>query len=290
MNNILFLVSKYFDSINNGSANINEALLDEFARSSRVTLNRTINEERDRFTIRMSAIGKPLCILQMDKSGAVPDATGTFFSMKMMYGGCVEALAMAIMKAAKVNVQAEQVPVKLKLSRGSISGTFDVLIDDRIYDIKSASDYSFEQFNKDGVNHLLEDDPFGYLAQGIGYSLAYGKPYGGLIIINKVTGQWLIVEVPHDKALYDRVLADIEKKHGSLIDDEPFKRCFEDEDEVFYGKATGNKILGRQCMWCKYRTSCWPHAQVLPSIPSKAKDKKLTYYSYVDPKYLTPDS
>ena len=46
-----------------------------------------------------------------------------------MFGDIVEALTILVMKSAKIDIEAEQEKVNLKLGKNSVSGTLDVEID-----------------------------------------------------------------------------------------------------------------------------------------------------------------
>ena len=51
-------------------------------------------------------------------------------------------------------------------------------------------------------------------------------------------------------------------------------------EEKFRGKATGNKILSKNCTFCEFRFSCWSSLVEKPQIMSKAREPKTIGYVY----------
>lgn len=77
---------------------------------------------------------------------------------KYAYGHQIEALAIALAKAAGHTVEGEQDAVYVD----GITGHRDCIIDGVLCDVKSCSSYGFKKFKE---RTLASDDPFGYLAQ-----------------------------------------------------------------------------------------------------------------------------
>jgi len=141
--------------------------------------------DRGDFRLRMSNIGKPSCQLWFDKNHpekALPK--GNNFLMTMMIGDIVEAVFKGILKEAKIDYQ-ESEEVALELEDGTkVKGTYDLVLDDCVDDIKSASDWSYK--NKfDSFESLANGDSFGYVGQLVGYAKASGKNIGGWWVLNK---------------------------------------------------------------------------------------------------------
>jgi hypothetical protein len=285
MSEILLRVQQYLDKINFGSASCDPKLIEEFGERAKELLSRKLNEKADRkFSLRMSNIGRPLCQLQAQKFGFEKEYPDNFFQVRMMFGDIIEVLAIIIMKAAGINIQSEQVLVS---SEAGIEGTFDVEIEDKIWDIKSASPFAFEhKFKGKTIQDLWRDDSFGYVCQGIGYATSVGKRFGGWIVIDKVSGEWTVLEAKYDEQFEQEVLAKIAENTRVINSDEPFKRDFDDIPELHYKRPTGNRILSRTCGYCPYKRNkdCFPEAQQLPSQVSTAKNKQLLWYTYVQPK------
>jgi len=237
---------------------------------------------RDKFGFSPSMLGKPLCQIQMAKAEApqkpvMEDTMATKFAT----GDMLEAWVVMILKASGVPVDDEKIPVTLTLDGKDIKGEADIIIDGKVYDIKSASAYSFKKFGLGGgFGAVKEDDPFGYVTQGFLYSTALDLPFGGWVVANKNTGEICVCDVPSEQAAYQSEAIDIaETAIKSIEDDVPFARCFEAEEETFRKVASGNMKLCFQCEWCSYKDECWDNLDYRPNVMSSAMSPKWTYYT-----------
>lgn len=280
---IIEKVSSYLAQANRGKAEMSEEIIEEAGERFKDMLRSTFTPKKERdFEPYMSTIGKPLCQQQMEKSGAKRELPSWDFRMKMVIGDMVEIAAIAIMKAAGIMIVRENQEVKWDSENGVIRGKTDVSIeDDGIYDIKSASKYQFTyKFNKgDAFHKLLEDDPFGYIAQGYLYGEGSGEKFKGLIAICKETGEWCVVNTPIADNAYKKAAIKTAKENAkALATDAPFKRCFEPIEETWRGKRTGNKYLDTTCHFCPYKEACWGEVTLAPEPKSKAQNPKKHYY------------
>jgi hypothetical protein len=252
------------ETIQQVASDITEALVKQFGSGS----------SRGDFTLRMSNVGRPYCQLWYDKNKpevAVP--LPTTFVMNMMIGDIVEAVFKGILKEAGVKYQNSD-KVKLELDNTSISGTYDIVIDGAVDDIKSASDWSYK-YKFESYDSLKSGDAFGYIGQLAGYAKASGLKAGGWWVINKATGafkyiraKWLDVE---------NEVKEIQNK-ATKLKENTFERCFEPVVEMFRGKPTGNKVLSTTCGFCQYRYDCWSTLQEKPAVKSQAKEPKIVNY------------
>lgn len=231
------------------------------------------------FTIRMSNMGKPLCQLQMEQAKAPRVDNDWHLPLRFMYGSIIEGLTVSVLKHAGIIIQEEQTPVTLSLAGIEIKGTLDVVIDDKVWDIKSASSYSFkEKFAS--YETLKEQDELGYLAQIYGYSKARGIAAGGWIVVDKSSGEVKIIAVPEQyQEDSERCLSKVENNVKILLGNKPFKRCFSDKEETFRKKFTGNRVLDYPCIYCPFKYSCWLTLKHAPSVMSAAFEKPFKYYS-----------
>ena len=241
----------------------------------------------------MSNIGKPLCQLQMEKSGAEAETMPYNAKMRNLFGDLIEASAIAIMKASGIEVTDIQKKVTHKFEDKEINGTMDVKINNKVWDIKSASPWSFtHKFSEDsgGFESLKKDDAFGYIGQGYMYGVADKSDFGGWIVINKSTGEWCTTEVPAEDEAKDEAIKNAENNIKKLESDEPFKRCYSDTEEFFYKKPTGNRVLNFTCGFCPYKRPCWGNQiQYLPQQQSKSKSPKWVWYTQVNNPRLDED-
>jgi hypothetical protein len=234
-------------------------------------------KSRDEFTLRMSNIGRPTCQLWFQKNHpdkALPKPST--FVMNMMIGDIVEAVFKGLLKAASVEFEDTD---KVSLTVGDsndtrVSGSYDLVIDGAVDDVKSASPWSYQ--NKfDSFGTLAKGDGFGYVGQLAGYAKASGKRVGGWWVVNKGNGEFKYV--PADGLDLDKELDKI-KTTVETVNNNEFKRCFSPVPEFFRGKPTGNKVLNDNCRFCDFRYECWPTMVEEPSRMSKAKDPKTVAY------------
>ena len=230
--------------------------------------------KRRKFQLRMSNVGRPTCQLWFEKNMPnYADPLPTTFVMNMMLGDIVEAVFKGLMKEAKIDFQNSD-KVSLDVADTKVSGTYDLVLDDAVDDIKSASDWSYR--NKfESFDTLAEEDPFGYVGQLAGYAKALGKKAGGWWVINKANGSFKYI--PASGLDVDKEVAKL-AENVKIVTLNKFKRCYEPEEETFRGKPTGNRVLGKTCSFCRYKHSCWETLQELPSLVSQAKDPKIVSY------------
>jgi len=293
VSSILNRVQLFLTEANKASVPISSTIINEFGEACKAAFKKQFTEEREtKFKPRMSSIGKPLCQLQMEKSGAVAETPSYQSKMKFIFGDLVEALAVAILKSSGIKIDDFQKKVSHTFDKDKINGTYDAKILGKVWDIKSASPYSFKYKFSEGFDAILKDDIFGYVSQGYLYSEAEGVDFGGWIAIDKSSGEWAVVETPiNDEKHAKEALEKAKSNLKALNNDEPFKRQFEDIQETFNGKPTGNKILGKECSFCSYKKTCWENLQHLPQQQSKAISPKYLWYTEItNPKEEHVDS
>ena len=267
---------QYLEDATNGKTSMSAKTIAGIKKDIGEALNRQFGKKSKRreFQLRMSNVGRPSCQLWFEKN--MPDYADplpTTFVMNMMIGDIVEAVFKGLMKEAKVKFK-DSDKVSLDLGETKVSGTYDLILDDAVDDIKSASDWSYR--NKfESYDTLAEEDPFGYVGQLAGYAKASGKKAGGWWVVNKTNGQFKYV--PASSIDVDEEVKKLET-NVNVVKSNEFKRCFESVEETFRGKATGNRVLGTTCSFCRYKNSCWENLQELPSLLSKAKEPKIVSY------------
>ena len=238
------------------------------------------------FGLRMSNVGRPTCQLWFEKNEpekALP--LPTTFVMNMMIGDIVEAVFKGLLKEAGVQYE-DDAKVTLQLDDDtSVSGTYDIVIDGAVDDIKSASNWSYT--NKfESYDSLASGDGFGYVAQLAGYAKAAGKKAGGWWVVNKANGQFKYV--PATGLDIDKEVSQI-KDTVQTVKENKFERCFEPVPETFRGKPTGNKVLNDGCKFCSYRFDCWDSLTELPAVKSQAKNPPTVAYVELAKEYRNGD-
>ena len=156
MSNILLKVQQYLDNVSKNPVKLDKQLVQEFGEACKSALLKQFEEtRRDKFEVRMSNIGRPLCQLQMEAKGIKGEGQPYNVKMRNTFGDIIEALAIFVMKSSGIKISNEQKKVNYKFNGDSIEGRQDVEIDGKIWDIKSASPYSFEK-NLERLEDLMK--------------------------------------------------------------------------------------------------------------------------------------
>ena len=267
---------QYLDDATNGKSSMSAKTIAGIKKDIGEALKRQFGSgtKRRKFQLRMSNVGRPSCQLWFEKNQPEKsDPLPTTFVMNMMLGDIVEAVFKGLMKEAKIKFE-DSDKVYLNVADEKVSGTYDLVLDDAVDDIKSASDWSYR--NKfESFDTLSADDAFGYVGQLAGYAKALGKKAGGWWVVNKANGSFKYV--PAENIDVDNEVKKLEE-NVKVVKSNVFKRCYESEEETFRGKPTGNRVLGKTCSFCRYKHSCWENLQELPSLLSKAKEPKIVSY------------
>jgi hypothetical protein len=226
----------------------------------------------------MSNIGKPSCQLWFAKNmpeKALPKPTT--FVMNMLLGDLVEAAFKGILTDAGVKF-GESEHVTLELDNATVNGSYDLVIDGAVDDVKSSSPWSYE--NKfESYDTLAKGDSFGYVGQLAGYAKAAGKKAGGWWVINKKDGSFKYV--PADNLDMDTEIAKLNATVDQLEANE-FKRCYTAKVETYRGVASGNKLLPDGCKFCDFRYTCWENLKESPSRVYQGKKSVPPDVPYVE--------
>ena len=135
------------ESAGRGTVNLPPEFSEEFVESVAAAIEKQFNRPSDKSGIRMSGLGRPLCQQQHEIAGNKETMDYTTY-MRFVFGDMIESLAVLAMRVADVEIVDLQKKVELELDDDiKINGTLDIIIDDgsgpKVWDIKSASDYSF---------------------------------------------------------------------------------------------------------------------------------------------------
>ena len=267
----LDLVKDYLQRISRGEEKISPAILREFKKSCADALEKQFTKQGWR--LRMSGVGKPLCQQQLGKEG-IEEKLDYSVIMRFIFGNLVEAVAIAILKGAGVEVSDQQKKVSAEIAGKTISGSMDLKIKGidgtkKIWDVKSASPYSF-------------DKKFGEL--GMMYEYADGDKFGGWIAINKSNGEWAVCSVPDDTEDEKIEVVDDVTRKVTMLDDINTKfRKFPDQLEVHKSPdgpiETGNRLMNPTCSMCGYKKHCWPNAVLHKRVSGSSYRKSFVWYT-----------
>ena len=258
-----------------GESRMSKAIINIVVKDVKDALSRQFSGEKRKFKLRMSNIGRKKCQLWFDKNHPEEKLSDSpFFLINMMLGDITEAVFKGLLRSAKVKFEdSEQVSLKTKSI--NIDGTYDLVLNGKVDDVKSSSPWAYENKFTD-FQTLQSKDSFGYVSQLVGYAKAKGVPVGGWWVVNKANGNFKYVSA--DAVNVDEEMEKIQSTVDYINNDEPFERCYEPVEETYYGKPSGNLKLGIECSLCSYREKCWDNLQVLPSKVSKSATPPLVNY------------
>ena len=268
-------IHEYLRKVSEGRSSMSKKTIKQIAKDVEESLTRQFSSKKKKsFDIRMSNVGRPSCQLWFEKNHpekALPKPNT--FIMNMLIGDIVEAIFKGLLTEAKVDYKNSE-KVTLDIGDNSVSGTYDLIIDGAVDDIKSASDWSYK-YKFESFDSLAEGDSFGYIGQLTGYALASDSKIGGWWVVNKTNGNFKYV--PATNVNVEKELSKI-KDNIKRVDNKELVRCFSPEPEYFRGKPTGNTILSKNCTFCDFRQACWETLETLPAKMSKAKEPKMVHY------------
>lgn len=235
-----------------------EHFLPKLQSSLQVNLAPTLAEglasERKAPTLRLSQMG-PRCPKALWHSIHTPEEAESlppWAEIKYAYGHIIEALALALAKAAGHEVTGEQDELVLD----GIQGHRDAVIDGCVVDVKSTSSFGYNKF-KDGT--IAQDDPFGYLCQLDGYLLASAddplvrvKDRGYLLAVDKTLGHMCIYEHKLRKDyIRERIRESIE-----IVERKQPPQC---QCGVVPDGKSGNMRLDTRASYSAFKHCCFPN-------------------------------
>lgn len=202
--------------------------------------------------LRFSALGKPNRQIWYDAhpDEAYPkEALTPKTYVKFLYGDIIEQMLLFLAKEAGHTVELEQAEVEVD----GVTGHIDAIIDGVVVDVKSASPFGYKKFETSSV---VEDDPFGYVAQLSGYSNVLTPNKAAAWLANdKVSGDicvsyldpWTIKEHKPEERIKE--LRDV------ITSETPPELCY---SPIPDGKS-GNLKLGTGCSYCGWKYRCHPN-------------------------------
>ncbi len=169
-------------------------------------------------------------------------------NIKFLYGHILEELLLFLVKESGHEVTGQQDTLAI----GGVEGHRDCKIDGVTVDVKSASKWSFQKFEK---GTLFGDDPFGYIAQISAYIQADGGEKGAFLAINKESGEIVVLMVEQiDTINAEQRIEDV--KRVVDLPAPPEDKCYEPKP---YG-TSGNLVLDNNCGYCPFKDLCWKDA------------------------------
>lgn len=197
----------------------------------------------------LSNVGKPLRQLWYELNGYKGEQLTPETKFKFLYGDVIEELFLFL----AVEAGHEVTDLQKRIELDGVSGKIDAIIDGVLVDVKSASSRSFEKFQN---SKLIEDDPFGYIAQLTGYKQALGVKRAAFIAIDKVSGKICTLEITDQMAKDYNVSKRITTVKQAIVSKVPPNRCYEPKP-ISKTDKSGNLILSTGCNYCGHKVECW---------------------------------
>jgi len=249
MENLIEDIYKTIEPLSNGEPiDITEEQIDAFGESMKEVMRSWANPtKRDsNFSIRMSNVGKHPRKLWFDsQSGERQSTIDVPTQIKFLYGHMLEELVKLFVVVSGHDLTGEQKEVIVD----GVTGHIDCIIDEEVVDIKTASSFAFNKF-KNGT--LRDDDPFGYLGQLAGYEESEGTDNGGLLVINKESGELCFYQPEDlDKPNIRNKIKNIKKALKKSTP--PVDYCFKPIPDG----TKGNEKINKNCGWCSHKFKCF---------------------------------
>lgn len=244
MHLIEMYIQKWLEKVNAGECEISEQGRGLFEAEAGYALAKQFGPTKghNRFTMRMSNIGRPLCQLQSELlNPSIPDTN----PIRNLYGDLVEDILSFILHAAGVPIIAEQKEVHLEIGGIRLAGHLDFLMDfgngPEVWDAKSASGWAFRNKFELGWEHIFKEDNFGYADQLFLYAEAERARVGGFIVFDKSSGEVGVVPVPQEQETYrEQILRRIDTKIRILSKDDRFRSTLSSDDNVSSDATTAS--------------------------------------------------
>jgi len=252
--NISTLIKDIYQLVGKDEGWFDEAIAREFSGELGLRLVENLKPRDKVSTLRLSQMG-PKCEKQLWHSIHTPELSETLPAaarIKFSYGHIIEALVIAMAKAAGHEVTGEQDAISVD----GVTGHRDCIIDGCIVDVKSSSTLSFKKF-KDKT--IAENDSFGYLDQLDGYlvgskhdPLVRNKDTAYLLAVDKQLGHMVLYE---HKLREDSIRQRI-KYYKQIVGQPtpPACTCGTTPDGL-----SGNIKLDTRASYSSFKHVCFPH-------------------------------
>jgi hypothetical protein len=220
--------------------------IDTFGEMLKVHIKAFMYESpRTKGNLRLSGIGKPDRQLWYDVNSKkeIEDLKPST-RIKFLYGYILEELLLLCSSIAGHKVTDQQKEVSVE----GVLGHQDSMIDDILVDCKSASGFAFKKFKE---NNLINDDPFGYIAQISAYAQANGVNQAAFLVIDKSSGEICLTPV-HQMEMID-AKERVKYLKGLVSEGNAPARCY----NAIPDGESGNLKLPIGCVYCSHKRECW---------------------------------
>lgn len=235
--------------------------------------------------LRMSELGEP-CLRKLvykrfhPNLGLPPNAEKgpPTLPVKFLFGDYVEEIALYLAQEAGHAVTDRQREVEIRPSGTSwyAVGHLDAVIDGHVVDVKSASDFAFAKYKREGLT--LETDGFGYRYQIDAYATALKTDQRGFLFMNKQDGGLYWLDRTTEPLIdIDQRIRDI----GTTVSIYLSSGTAPDRLPTVVEKKTGFNKLGVVCSYCPFKHACYSGTG--DTLQGYIVSSRPVYYVNVDP-------
>lgn len=229
-------------------------LSENFIGEVRPRIHAAFDEARERTALRLSQMGErcPRSLWASIHAPSVAEPLPSHAKLKYTYGHLIEALAIALAKAAGHEVTGEGD----ELFVDGVRGHRDCVIDGCIVDVKSTSSMGFQKFKDKSISF---NDPFGYLDQLDGYLVASAND--DLVRVKDRAYLWAIDKTLGHMCLFEHRLREDHirnriKKYKEIVSHDHPPQC---TCGVIPEGKSGNMKLDTKASYNPYKYFCFPH-------------------------------
>ena len=198
-------------------------IMEEYLDGCKKALETIFEARKTSSSIRVSDLGKDRDYLRKIIEGDRPQEKLDYNMFLIFWRGYVfEALTEALLELSGQPPEKSQGKVIINVDVPDqpsvhVNGTFDVVVDGKLYDIKTANDRSYtEKFRSSTA--LASEDKYNYLVQGAAYQAGSGHSFTGWLVVNPNT--CAIKDVPLEEhvkpimaARYEDALHELREAH-----------------------------------------------------------------------------
>lgn len=254
MKSIETLIKDVQDVLSRNERSLADHLSEAIVGEVRPRIHAAFTERDERPSLRLSQMGSrcPRSLWASIHSPSVQEPLPVHARLKYTYGHLIEALLVAMAKAAGHEVTGEGDALFVD----GVRGHRDCVIDGCVVDVKSASSFGYQKF-KDKT--IASNDPFGYLDQLDGYLV--GSANDPLVRVKDRAYLWACDKTLGHMCLYEHRLREdhIHQRieyYKSIVDraEPPACEC----GTVADGKS-GNVKLDMRASYNNFKHFCFPN-------------------------------
>jgi hypothetical protein len=233
--------------------------LTTFSKTAAKAVETIFEQKKDRRFPRASALGHGARRLWFMRQ--FPDVAEDFninTRMTFIQGHLLEAVVILFLKEAGVEIEQTQTSGKAKYGEWEVSGTIDVIIDGKIWDIKAVNGWSFKSKFKDAIS-LAQNDGYGYIEQAATYELTHKLPFGGWIVVNREAGEIKVIDADPIREVFPKVREEIQEKLSKAYGADMPSQCYNFVWETYKKNKTGRIVADSRCSRCPFNDKCFPN-------------------------------